>query len=79
MYLLYIEQGCPFCARVKSYAKQNDIKLELRDIDVAPYGKELLERGGKKQIPYLVDTKTQTEMYESGDIINYLEAQMAND
>ena len=76
MYILYIEQGCPYCGQVKSFAKKNKIKLELRDVDVSPFGKQLIERGGKRQIPYLVDTKTQIEMYESGDIINYLETQL---
>ena len=73
MYILYIEQGCPYCKRVMAFMKKNKFKVELRDVDVSPFKKQLVERGGKSQIPYLVDTNTQIEMYESGDIIDYLQ------
>ena len=76
MYILYIEQGCPYCAQVKAFMKKHKMKVEMRDIDASPFGKQLKERGGKKQVPYLVDTKTQIEMYESGDIVDYLETQL---
>ncbi|MFM2374350.1 MAG: Glutathione S-transferase, N-terminal domain [Candidatus Parcubacteria bacterium] len=33
---------------------------------------ELITRGGKRQVPYLVDDKDGTEMYESADIVEYL-------
>ena len=33
---------------------------------------ELIARGGKRQVPYLVDSETNTEMYESSDIVDYL-------
>jgi glutathione S-transferase len=33
----------------------------------------LLERTGKVQVPYLIDPNTGVEMYESADIIDYLE------
>lgn len=35
--------------------------------------KVLLERTGRVQVPYLIDPNTGTEMYESADIIRYLE------
>lgn len=35
--------------------------------------KELFERTGKVQVPYLIDPNTNTEMFESGDICNYLD------
>lgn len=35
--------------------------------------KLLLERTGKVQVPYLIDPNTGTEMYESRDILRYLE------
>ena len=76
MYILYIEQACPYCGRVKAFMKKNKIKVELRDVDVSPFGKQLIDRGGKRQIPYLVDTTAQIEMYESQDIIDYLETQL---
>jgi glutathione S-transferase len=33
---------------------------------------ELVTRGGKRQVPYLVDDASGTEMYESNDIVEYL-------
>jgi len=59
--------------------KKNKLKVELRDVDVKPNEKELIARGGKRQTPYLVDTKTQKEMYESADIIDYLKTRIAED
>lgn len=79
MYILYIEQSCPYCKRVISFMKKNKIKVELRDKAIKPHEKELIARGGKGQVPYLVDTKTQKEMYETSDIIDYLETQLAGD
>ncbi len=38
---------------------------------------ELLERGGRMQVPYLVDPNTGVEMYESTDIVEYLETTYA--
>jgi len=76
MYILYIKQGCPYCGRVRAFMKKNKIKVELRDKAVKSNEKELIARGGKKQVPYLVDTKAQAEMYESGDIIEYLQTQL---
>jgi glutathione S-transferase len=34
-----------------------------------------VERGGKMQVPFLVDPNTDSAMYESDDIVAYLEAQ----
>jgi glutathione S-transferase len=34
---------------------------------------ELTELGGQDQIPYLVDTDRQEALYESDDIVDYLE------
>ena len=75
MYILYIEQGCPWGDRVMAFMKTHGLKSELRDRDVPPHEAELIARGGKRQTPYLVDTETGAEMYESADIIAYLKKQ----
>jgi len=77
MYILYIEQGCPWGNKVMEFMEANDIKAELRDRDTGNYEAELIARGGKRQTPYLVDTKTGVEMYESADIIAYLKKKLA--
>ncbi len=77
MYILYIEQGCPYGERVMAFMKANGVEAEFRDRDVGDNEKELIARGGKRQTPYLVDTETGVEMYESSDIIAYLEKRLA--
>jgi glutathione S-transferase len=71
---IYEFQGCPFCRKVR-------VAVSALGLDVlfkpCPSGgkhwrPEAIEKGGKSQFPYMVDPNTGTEMYESGDIINYL-------
>lgn len=76
MYILYIEQGCPYGDKVMRFMKENNISVELRDRDVPPHEKDLIARGGKRQTPYFIDEVNNVEMYESGDIIAYLRAQL---
>jgi len=76
MYILYIEQGCPWGNKVMDFMNENEIEVELRDRDTGDYEAELIARGGKRQTPYLVDTDTGVEMYESADIIAYLKKQL---
>jgi glutathione S-transferase len=41
----------------------------------SPTRADLAQRGGKVQVPYLVDPNTAAAMYESDDIVAYLEAE----
>lgn len=68
---LYHFEGCPYCARVRSYMADHNISIPLKDIHAKPaYGDELIKIGGKKQAPCLViDGKA---LYESLDIIEWL-------
>lgn len=72
--ILYYKPTCPFCIRVINAAQHMGTTLDLRDIstDTDAYA-ELLAKGGKAQVPYLVDEATDTAMYESADIIAYLQ------
>ena len=76
MYILYIEQGCPWGNKVMAFMDEHNIKAELRDRDTGNHEAELIKRGGKRQTPYLVDTETGVEMYESADIIAYMKKNM---
>jgi glutathione S-transferase len=38
----------------------------------SPNREAFIARSGKMLVPYLVDTNTQTQMFESADIITYL-------
>jgi hypothetical protein len=48
------------------------VSLTLKDIAEPAHKAELGARGGKIQVPFLVDTKRGVQMYESEDIISYL-------
>jgi glutathione S-transferase len=45
---------------------------ETKDIEESGIADELITRGGKRQVPYLVDSDRDVAMYESNDIIDYL-------
>ncbi|XP_037459227.1 uncharacterized protein LOC119330212 [Triticum dicoccoides] len=71
---IYEFEGCPFCRKVREM-------VSVLDLDVlyypCPKGSptfrpKVLEMGGKKQFPYMVDPNTGVATYESDDIINYL-------
>lgn len=73
MYKLYVKTGCPFCERVLDYASENNIPLQVKNI----YNKEqnleeLLQIGGKHQVPFLLDESAGISLYESDDIVEYL-------
>jgi glutaredoxin 3 len=73
MLTLYYKPTCPFCQRVLAAAEDMRIRLDLKNIVADPaLREELISRGGKGQVPYLVDPERGVEMYESEDIIAYL-------
>lgn len=73
MLTLYYKPTCKFSARVLAVAEGLGVPLHLKDISADDTLKEeLIARGGKKQVPYLVDEERNTEMYESRDIIAHL-------
>lgn len=79
MLTLYTRTGCPYCARVITFLNENIIPWNDKNLAQPGVAEELLARGGKQQVPYLVDDATGTEMYESLDIIAYVQARYASD
>lgn len=71
-YILYVKTGCPFCAKVLAVFKDLGVMFEERNIADIAVSEELIARGGKRQAPYLVDTSTGEEMYESDAIIAHV-------
>ena len=73
MLTLYYKPTCPFCQRVIEMAENHKVDLDLQDVsDDDSVLQELLDKGGKKQVPFLEDTERGTSMYETNDIIEYL-------
>lgn len=75
MLTLYVKTGCPYCAVVLK--KLADLGLPYTELNIADRGvaEALIEKGGKKQVPYLVDEENLIALYESADIAEYLEEQ----
>lgn len=71
--ILYTRDGCAFSTDVIAEAEKLGIEFEFRDVDDPRVADELIERGGKKQTPYLVDVENAIEMYETDAIIAYLQ------
>ncbi|MDR3546704.1 MAG: glutathione S-transferase N-terminal domain-containing protein [Candidatus Pacebacteria bacterium] len=69
---LYVKTGCPYCAKVFSAGEELGITFDQKNIADDSVAQELIERGGKRQVPYLIDNENGTEMYESDDIVAYL-------
>ena len=75
--ILYVKTRCPYCEKVLARAKELGIALEERNIAQMEYLDELMEKGGKHQVPFLVDEENSVSMYESDDIVHYLEEYVA--
>jgi len=73
MLILYTGTTCPFCRKVEAFLEDKGIEYTSKNVHQSDeYLEELIEMGGKRQIPYLHDTETGTAMYESSDIIDYV-------
>lgn len=71
---LYDMEGCPYCKLVREVLTELDLTVKILPCPKGGevYRKEVKELGGKEQFPFLVDPNTDTQLYESTDIIDYL-------
>ena len=78
---LYQYEACPFCVKVRRSMKRQGLTIVTRDVKRSENAKdELLAGGGNLKVPCLrIDQGEQDYewMYESEDIIQYLEARFA--
>jgi glutathione S-transferase len=72
MITLYVRTGCQYCARVLAVVDELNIPVTLKNIADEGVVEELMEIGGKQQEPFMVDDETETLMYESDIIEQYL-------
>lgn len=73
MLTLYMKPGCPFCGKVLQWLDDHGVQAELRDITAAEeVAAELEEKGGKRQVPFLVDEGCGMSFYESDAIVAHL-------
>ncbi len=77
---LYNMEGSPYCRKVREALSELDLEHIVRNVPKgSPKRAELAKLGGKVQVPYLIDPNTRKSMYESDDIVAYLEKQYGPD
>lgn len=72
---LYQFYACPFCVKTRRTVHALNIDIEYRDAkNNETHRKELLEQGGEIKVPCLrIENNGSSQwLYESSDIINYL-------
>jgi glutathione S-transferase len=71
---LFEFESCPYCRKVREAFSILDLTAMIYPCPKrgSRFRKEVEERGGKIQFPYLADPNTGKEMYESDDIVRYL-------
>ena len=69
---LFILENCPYCIKVMNFMDEKEIEYTKIDIKNKDSENSLIQIGGKRQVPFLVDTDRNIQMYESNDIIEYL-------
>ncbi len=72
MLTLFVKTGCPYCAKVLAVAEELGLTIEEKDIADDAVAEELIAHGGKRQVPYLIDSDRDVAIYESDDIVGYL-------
>ncbi len=74
MLTLYARTTCPYCVKVLKAGEEMNIAFDLKDVTDPAVMRELVEKGGKRQMPFLIDSERNVSLYESEDIIEYLRA-----
>ena len=72
MFELFILETCPYCKKVTDFLEKEGVKYQKIDISNKESEESLIQIGGKRQVPFLIDTERNVQMYESNDIIEYL-------
>lgn len=73
MILIYKMEGCPYCDKVLDFLEGQNIDYKILDISERINQAELMNLGGKMQVPYLYDANKKIGLYESDDIIEYID------
>ena len=75
---LWSFEASPFCRIVREVLCSLELPYLLHNVAKgSPRRDAFVERSGRMQVPYLVDPNTGVEMFESADIVAYLEAHYA--
>ena len=50
---LYYADWCPYCRKAKAHLDRRGVPYSLLDIDIASVKRELIEKTGRRSIPYI--------------------------
>lgn len=71
---LYSFEASPYCRLVREVLCTLELPYRLHNVARGSAGREaFVARSGRMRVPWLVDPNTGTEMFESADIVRYLE------
>lgn len=71
---LYVKTGCPYCAMVIHKLEDLGLSWEEKNVANPEISEELTKIGnGVRQEPYFIDHERGVSMFESSDIVDYLE------
>ncbi len=76
MFDLYVLETCPYCRKVMDFLEKNNIQYNKKNISDKDNRELMIKLGGYEQVPYLYDNERNTGMYESDDIIKYIESRL---
>ena len=74
MFDLYILETCPYCRKVMDYFEKSGITYNKKNISDKANREQLIKLGGYEQVPFLFDNENNKSMYESDDIIKYVQS-----
>lgn len=72
--ILFVRHNCAYSAAVLAQVDMLGLDVIKKYIDDdQKHEEELLSRGGRVQVPYLVDEASEVELYDSDLILHYLD------
>ncbi|EDY87209.1 Glutathione S-transferase, N-terminal domain subfamily [gamma proteobacterium HTCC5015] len=75
---LYYFSSCPFCQRVLRHLQALELEVELCDISASTAHRNALQQGGgRTTVPCLYIGKEERWLYESKDIITFIDQRIA--
>ena len=70
---LYQIERCPYCVKVRDKLTELGLSYIIHNRTNPETAKKMVELGGSTQVPFLVDQEKNVKLYESDDIVGYLE------
>ncbi|MEK7558240.1 MAG: glutaredoxin family protein [Patescibacteria group bacterium] len=74
MIIIYTKLDCPYCEKVKNRIGELAIPYTEKSIADEGVAEELIAKGGKRQVPYLIDSERDISIYGENAIVDYLES-----